>query len=603
MRFRSKVFIAASLVATLSALVSVTLMSWSLRRQTMDRVERHLVAQVRLAAALIARQSPLTDEAAFDREADSIAELTGLRATLIARDGRVLGDSDVALRDLPSLDNHSNRPEVKRAHAEGLGVNRRYSTTVGEDMLYAAATVAAGDVAVVRLAIPLVDLQQQTRAVRTVTLVAFAIGMAGALGLAWATSALVTRRVRQVGAAARQYAAGDLRRPPFDYGHDEIGEVARVLDSSVRQLGQRVGELTRDRARMEAILSGMAEGVLVVDGKGRLQQANDAARRMLRLEADAVGRHYLELVRSPRVAECVAAALGGASPDEIEISLGIDRDRVFVARSAPVTSPIGPGAVLVLRDITQLRRVDQIRRDFVANVSHELRTPLTAIKGYVEALLDDGESAGQRQQFLEVIARHTAKMERLVQDLLRLARIEGGQERLDVASCETAALFADVSGELSAAIDRRRQHVAIQIAPDASTIQADPVKLHDVVRNLVENAVNYGPEDSEISLSARRQDDGAVVLEVDDRGPGIPEADLARVFERFYRVDKARAQAPPGTGLGLAIVKHLVGLHGGSTAAFNRTGGGARFLVTLPQPPRPVDQSDTRAGRSGFQPS
>ena len=145
--------------------------------------------------------------------------------------------------------------------------------------------------------------------------------------------------------------------------------------------------------------------------------------------------------------------------------------------------------------------------------------------------------------------------------------------------------------------------MAIQIAPDASTIQADPVKLHDVVRNLVENAVNYGPEDSEISLSARRQDDGAVVLEVDDRGPGIPEADLARVFERFYRVDKARAQAPPGTGLGLAIVKHLVGLHGGSTAAFNRTGGGARFLVTLPQPPRPVDQSDTRAGRSGFQPS
>jgi two-component system phosphate regulon sensor histidine kinase PhoR len=587
MRFRSKVFLAASLVATLSALVSVTLMSWSLRRQTMERVERNLVAQVRLAAELLARQSPLTDATAFDREADSIAALTGLRATLIARDGRVLGDSDVALGDLPSLDNHSNRPEVRRALAGGLGLNARYSTTISEDMLYAAAAVAAGDIAVVRLAIPLVDLQQQMQAVRTVTLIAFAVGMAGALALAWATSSLVSRRVRQIGAVARQYASGDLRRPAFDYGHDEIGEVARVLDSSIRQLGQRVSELTRDRARMEAILSGMVEGVLVVNEKGHLQQANEAARRMLRLDTDAAGRHYLELIRSPAVAECVTAALRGSSPDEIELALGVDRDRIFVARAAPVTSPAGPGAVLVLRDITQLRRADQIRRDFVANVSHELRTPLTAIKGYVEALIEEGDDPGQRQQFLEVIARHTGRMERLVQDLLRLARIEGGQERLEVALCGTAGLFADVSEELAAGIERRRQRIAVDIAPDAATIQADPAKLHDVVRNLVENAVNYGPEDSDISLAARRQDDGTVVLEVADRGPGIPEADLARVFERFYRVDKARAQAPAGTGLGLAIVKHLVGLHGGTATVVNRPGGGARFVVTLPQPPRP----------------
>jgi signal transduction histidine kinase len=240
----------------------------------------------------------------------------------------------------------------------------------------------------------------------------------------------------------------------------------------------------------------------------------------------------------------------------------------------------GGGAVLVLHDITDLRRADQIRRDFVANVSHELRTPLTAIRGYVEALLDDRSNAEDTNRFLEIIARHSARMERLVTDLLRLARLDARQEALELSSCDLQQLFNNVVLDVAPTVEAKRQHVTSTVEPDACRITADSGKLHDVLRNLVENAVNYSPEHATIHLEAARRN-GIVSITVSDSGPGIPPDDLSRVFERFYRVDKSRSR-PGGTGLGLAIVKHLVELHGGQAAAENRPEGGARFVITLP---------------------
>ena len=260
--------------------------------------------------------------------------------------------------------------------------------------------------------------------------------------------------------------------------------------------------------------------------------------------------------------------------------MGRDTSRHFVARAAPVAGAGGGGAVLVLHDITDLRRADQVRREFVANVSHELRTPLTAIKGYVEALIDEPPDPEQTRRFLEIVARQSTRMERLVTDLLRLARLDARQEVLEIASCEIQQLFNAVIADLSPTIEAKQQRVTISVAPDACTVDVDAAKLHDVVRNLVENAVNYSPEKADVRLEALRRD-GFVQIIVSDSGPGIPQADLARVFERFYRVDKARAR-PGGTGLGLAIVRHLVELHGGSTAAENLPEGGAKFTITLP---------------------
>jgi two-component system phosphate regulon sensor histidine kinase PhoR len=245
--------------------------------------------------------------------------------------------------------------------------------------------------------------------------------------------------------------------------------------------------------------------------------------------------------------------------------------------------------VLVLHDITSLRRADQIRRDFVANVSHELRTPLTAVRGYVEALIDGVPDPDQARRFLETIARHTLRMERLVRDLLRLARLDAGQEPVERLPCPAESLFTGIETELADLIAARGLTVIHDIAPEASSVIGDPAKLHDALRNLLENAANYSPEQGTITLATRRRGDRLVVT-VTDEGPGIPDSDLPRVFERFYRVDKARSRDgrdPGGTGLGLAIVKHLVELHGGTVGAANRREGGAVLTVELPAVPNP----------------
>jgi len=347
------------------------------------------------------------------------------------------------------------------------------------------------------------------------------------------------------------------------------------------RMSRRVTELETERARMAAILSGMVEGVLVVDGEGRLRLVNDAARRMLNLESDLVGRHYVEAVRQPGVVRQLGAALRGEQGAPIEVPLGAaEAPRIFRAQATPATA--SGGAVLVLHDISDLRRIDRVRRDFVANVSHELRTPLTAVRGYVEALLEDSAESDQRKKFLEVIDRHTARMERLVRDLLRLARLDALQETVELRSIEPASLFHSVSSDLSERIDRKRIQVDVRVDSATETIEADTTKMHDVLRNLMENAVNYAPDGGRIELGARL-DGERVLLTVADDGPGLPETDLERVFERFYRVDKSRTQDPGGTGLGLSIVRHLVELHGGRVKADNRKEGGAVFTISLPR--------------------
>jgi two-component system, OmpR family, phosphate regulon sensor histidine kinase PhoR len=396
------------------------------------------------------------------------------------------------------------------------------------------------------------------------------IAIPSALAGAWAGATMVRRRLETVEARAA---------------------------AAMSQTSARVSELEADRARMAAILSGMVEGVLVVDGDGRLRLVNDAARHMLNLEDHLLGRHYVEAVRQPGVVQQLGAALNGEHRRPIEVPL--DRGsgatagpRIFRAQATPASAE-GGGAVLVLHDISDLRRVDRVRRDFVANVSHELRTPLTAVRGYVEALMEEPTSPQQRRKFLEVIDRHTGRMERLVRDLLRLARLDAQQETAELHPVDVASLFRSVSSDLSDRIEQQKIHIEVQVGPGAAVIEADPTKMHDALRNLIENAVNYSAEGGRVALEARVED-GRVLLTVGDDGPGVPEADLGRVFERFYRVDKSRTRDPGGTGLGLSIVRHLVELHGGRVYAENRREGGAMFTIALPHRESRQSQVDSR---------
>ena len=616
--FQTKFFLAALSAAIMALVVAGLLFATTMRGQLDVRIESTLVAEARVAAELLSRATMPSSVEELDAEADRIGAMLGARVTFIAADGRVVGDSSETLAGVAAMDNHAGRPEVVEARAAGIGRARRYSATLKTDMLYVAVPVTHPSISIVRVALPLTDVRSQLQSVLTATLTALALALLGAASIAWFFSARIGRRVRLIAGIAERYRTGDLTPPRLGYGNDELGAVARALDDSVQDVGRRLSEQARDRSRMEAILAGMVEGVIVVDAQGRLQLVNEAARQMLRVSDPSIGRPYLETIRLPAIAELVAATLGGRQPDPVQFSPPRDDSRTIIARAAGATVPgtaLAPsvpgiagtglvpsalgtanpgavpgtagatvfGAVLVLHDITDLRRADQIRRDFVANVSHELRTPLTAIRGYVEALADGDASVDEQRQFLDIIARHTQRMERLVKDLLRLARLDAGQETLDLIACDTRSLAEAVVADMTPSADARSQRITVNVddAGRPLEVRGDPAKLHDALRNLVANAITYAPEHTTVAIDATREG-RLVTIAVCDEGPGIPDDDLSRVFERFYRVDKSRARDPGGTGLGLAIVKHLVELHGGTIRAENRPSGGARFTMTLP---------------------
>jgi two-component system phosphate regulon sensor histidine kinase PhoR len=579
MRFRTKIVLSAFAVAVLALAVALPLMVRGFRQTQRQSLERTLAERARAIGAMLATTPQ--DPVLLDGEADRLAPLVGARVTLIARDGRVVGDSEVAIEELARTENHGTRPEVVAARAAGVGAATRFSITVGREMLYVAVRNPSSEIDVIRLAEPLTEVSRQLGTLLFTITLALSASLLAAAVLAWGASIAVTRRLDEMAVVARRYAVQDYSVRIRDVATDEIGSVARQLDDSIQALRNSLAELSRDRARVSAILAGMVEGVLVVDEQGVAQLANDAARRLLRLRDEPIGRRYLELIRHPDIVAQISRCLRDEPTDVQELTLAQDPVQVVIARTTRVDTPTSSGVVLVLHDITDLRRADRIRRDFVANVSHELRTPLTAIRGYVEALIDSPLDDVQTRKFLEIIARHSSRMERLVKDLLRLTRLDAGQEPLDRAPCAVEGLFDGVVNELEPLLDTREQQVSIDIGSGAATIVGDPAKLHDVLRNLVENASNYSPERTTIFLSARREAD-RLVIEVADEGPGIPETDLRRIFERFYRVDKARSRETGGTGLGLSIVKHLVGLHGGDVAADNRPGGGAAFRIRLP---------------------
>jgi two-component system phosphate regulon sensor histidine kinase PhoR len=590
MTFQGKIFSAATGAAVIGLMVAGILFATTTARRTDERIEQTLIADARLAAELLTRSSSEASAdlsvasliAHYDPEADRVGQLLNARVTFIARDGVVVGDSAESAAGVAEMENHAARPEVVQAREHGIGTSRRHSDTINLDMLYVAVPVVHPVIAFVRVAVPLSSIRQELLSTVTATLIALGVALVSALLIGWRLSSQIGQRVRTVASIASRYRAGDLSPPRLDYGEDELGAVARALDESVQAVARQLAEQARDRSRMEAILAGMIEGVIVVDPQGRLQLVNDAARRMLKLDDDLpLGHHYVESIRHPKIAELVASALAGRTPDALEMSPPRDSSRTIMARAAAAAGGSEHGAVLVLHDITDLRRADQIRRDFVANVSHELRTPLTAIRGYVEALSDGDVTSENSRRFLDIIERHTDRMERLVKDLLRLARLDAGQETLEILACDARNLINAVVTELASALEQRHQHVDVAIGSGAESVRADPAKLHDVLRNLIANAITYSPEHTTIRVETSREG-SSTTISVSDEGPGIPEDDLSRVFERFYRVDKSRARDPGGTGLGLAIVKHLVELHKGSVKAENRPAGGARVSVILP---------------------
>jgi two-component system phosphate regulon sensor histidine kinase PhoR len=572
--------VSAALAATGFALTG------ELRARLVEDLSRNLAVQAGLAALRAASAADLPLKAgSAQAEARALAAACGCRATLIAPDGRLAGDSELDDAALARAENHATRPEVSGAFSGVPGLATRHSATVGRDMLYVAAPVLrAGRVmGAARLSVPLTEVDAQVGRVRAIVLWTTAVALLAALAASAALARGVARPIAEMAEAARRIASGDYAVRVRGAGDDELGFLGATLDDLAARVQDTVGELSRDKAQLAAVLDQMTEAVVAVDAAGAVLVVNPALSRLLGVDpAAALGRRYIETLRHNGIVQLIGAVLRDGQPVAQEIRLFAPEELVFDAHAAPLVQDgrLG-GALLVLHDISRLRRLEQMRRDFVANVSHELRTPLASIKGFAETLragaVDDREN---RLDFLRTIEEHADRLTKLVDDLLDLSAIESGHRAPRLVPTDLPALLAASARAFGPVAEERGVRLEVPPAGPLPSVKADPDQLRQILANLLDNALKYTESGGRVTVSAEPWKGGARVT-VLDTGLGIPEADLPRVFERFYRVDKARAREAGGTGLGLSIVKHLVEAQGGEVSVESRQPGGSCFRFTL----------------------
>ena len=538
----------------------------SLRRH----LERDIRSTLEREARLVTRALP-ADSLHWQPLVERMAQETGLRITLIGTDGRVIAESDEPSDAIPRIENHRSRPEVAAALEGRVGSDRRQSATVNRPLLYVAVLGGPG---VVRVAAPLTGVDEIVRRSQTSILNAAAVAFLIAVVLAMIAARSVARPLTGISLAARSIATGTPPLFPHS-GIPDIDGVVRSLRDMHGQLQERFAELKRERAESAALVEAMAEGVIAGDDRGRIVTANTAARRLLGYQPDEPLPALDQLFRVKAAREMVDALLQGRHVAERELELD---GRTVLLAGRPLAHG---GAVLVLHDLTDLRRLETVRSDFVANVSHELKTPLTSISGYAETLVHDQADPETTRRFLGVILANAWRMQRLVDGLLDLSRIESGGWRPEPEILDAAAVARESWALMADRAVQRQVEFETEVEPGAERVYADPDAFRQVLSNLLDNALRYTPPRGRITLRARREDAG-VRVSVRDTGAGIPSDHLDRIFERFYRADAARSRDEGGTGLGLAIVKHLVEAHEGRVSAESEVGAGTEIASWFP---------------------
>jgi two-component system phosphate regulon sensor histidine kinase PhoR len=510
------------------------------------------------------RQYALADIAAQE------ARAAGARATVIDPSGKVLADSE---SDPHSMENHGRRPEFIAALGGHVGIDQRSSHTIGIPFLYVAAPVSGG---AVRLAYTLEEIDATTQQLNKALLWGSLLAFVAAMLTAGVASHYVARRLGRIVDFAERVAAGDLTARIASTSKDEIGQVAAALDKTTRRIEESFGTVQTSQHELETLLNSMQDAVIAVDADIRVQWANRGMNRLLPW-APRLNAPLVDSVRDPDF----LAAIQGAVHDQVVKSARsntIVAGRTFDVTAAPMP---GGGAVAVLRDLTETERMEKTRRDFIANVSHELRTPLTSIQGYAETLLDAGAENNHSREFIEIIRKNAARMSRLTEDLLTLARVESGEQRFDIQDVTPDELLQDAMESFCEVARGYGVALLEENAAAGRLVAADREAIHQVFSNLIENSFKYAAVGKKIVLGASGVGN-SVEFFVRDFGPGISSEHLPRLFERFYRVDKARSRESGGTGLGLAIAKHIVLAHGGTIRAESELNHGSTFLFTLP---------------------
>jgi len=573
MRLATRLFASIGLLVAAAVAGSIFAADVLLRRHLEEQIATELEREARLVATLAPADSTRWPD--FARLAGARLER---RVTLIDEEGRVRGDTEFDRPALTRLENHRDRPEVRAVldSARGVGINERLSASTNEPQLYVAVRDGPPGLAVVRVSTSLVTLNAQVHTVQRAVAIAGLLMLLAAGLLAWLLARAIARPLLRIAEAAHDIAAGR----PGDFPDVRVPELAQHVDAlraMHHELERRFDDLRREREESRTLLEALSDGVLAADRRGIVVSTNAAARRLLGYDENEPLPPLGELFHDRPHRALMREVLTGAVVEGRELNLG---DRTVVISARPLADG---GTLLVLSDVTDLRRLETIRRDFVANVSHELKTPLTAIAGYAETLAAEA-SDKQAVGFAQTIVENARRMQRLVDDLLDLSRIESGGWQPELRTVGVEAAAREAWNPFAERALEQRIEFDTAVAPEAETIGADPEALRQVFTNLFDNALRHTPPGGQIRVSAEPalEDANEVIVQVSDTGTGIPAEYLPRIFERFYRVDPGRSRQEGGTGLGLAIVKHLVEAHGGRVGASSTVGRGTAIRMQFP---------------------
>ena len=594
-KFRWKLTALFMLLIGLSVLAAGILTGNTYQNNHQSELTDHMVRELRVLDATVPwpKDGDLASQSAFlQGQAQRFKEIAEMRVTYIRSDGVVMGDSD---HQPETMDNHLNREEVREALEQGTGTSTRYSDTLQMNMLYVATKMtssdAAGNVGVIRLAMSLDDVESSLNRMWLALVLSLFLLFALAAIVSYRVALSVTRPLERMTSVAKRIASRDYAIRVPEGGRDEIGELARALNAMAGSLQNQLDEIGQNGARLQSVLDNMTSGVVMIGHDGRITLYNRKAEQLLGSTArERVGRSYTEIRYHYELQSLIR--IGLSHPDMMyeELSIYYPEERLLEIGLVPMTmsGEEEPGLLLVLQDVTAIRKLESMRSDFVANVSHELKTPVAAVRGFAETLLsgamDDRETA---KSFLTIIYEESDRLNRLIGDILELSKIESRRSPLQFSPIDLTQFLGRMTELLSTDATKKAITLDVQSEPELF-LEADEDRLGQIVMNLIQNGINYTPEGGMVKVRAEfaAGEDGdeadKVRITVSDTGIGIPKQDIERIFERFYRVDKARSRGSGGTGLGLSIVKHLVELHHGTIRVESTVGVGSRFIMELP---------------------
>ncbi len=583
----------------------------NLEENSLHSIQSSLIIQANLIESQINRkQLRQEDIPHLESLVKALKLKTNCRITIINNKGRVLADSDKTQEEIPQMENHLSRPEVKAAFAGETGINTRYSATLKFNMLYVALPIRdnAEIPGVIRLSLPLEGVQKTLFAIRKIVIIGLAFALIFAFILGSILSGRTINQINRMIQVSRKFSRGDFSHKIIRISKDEVGELAFTLNKMAQDIEDKIKETKAQNQKLAVIFDSMIEGVIVIDKTLNIISINPAVEKIFNVSRKNVeGKAFLEAIRNNDIYEIISNVLFEGKSLSAEIALVLPVHKTFEINATPIfdtSASLGVdpkrlllneaegsqrsdnniviGCLVVIHDITEIKKLETIRKDFVANVSHELKTPLTSIKGFVETLLEGAiDDKENNRNFLKIIRNHTERLDSLVKDLLSLSQLESKEIILKKTNLNLNHLVEDVISGFKSQIKKKNIEIKNELANDIF-LAADKDKIEQVLTNLIDNAIKFNKENGIIRIYCEKTNN-EIKIYIEDSGIGIPVKDISRIFERFYRVDKARSRELGGTGLGLSIAKHIVELHDGTIGAESVEDAGSKFWFTLPK--------------------